>query len=85
MADLPFGFSPGDDPDRAKPGGEVPGFNIADLGKLFTQLGAMFSGAGGPGGGPVNYDLARSGSSPGEKPKGRSAMTSTVPSLPWSA
>lgn len=59
MADLPFGFSPGDDPDRAKPGGEVPGFNIADLGKLFTQLGAMFSGAGGPGGGPVNYDLAR--------------------------
>ncbi len=59
MADLPFGFTPGDDPDRAKPGGEVPGFNIADLGKLFTQLGAMFSGAGGPGGGPVNYDLAR--------------------------
>ena len=59
MADLPFGFSPGDDPERARPGGEQPAFNIADLGKLFTQLGAMFSGAGGPGGGPVNYELAR--------------------------
>ncbi|MBU3687127.1 MAG: zinc-dependent metalloprotease [Mycobacterium sp.] len=60
MADLPFGFSPGDDPERAKSGGEVPGnFNMADLGKLFTQLGAMFSGAGTPGSGPVNYELAR--------------------------
>ena len=59
MADLPFGFSPGDDPERARSGGEQPAFNIADLGKLFTQLGAMFSGAGGPGGGPVNYELAR--------------------------
>lgn len=62
MADLPFGFSPGDDPDRDKSGGA--GFNPADLGKLFTQLGQMFAGAGsamagGPGAGPVNYDLAR--------------------------
>src|ERR1700739_4620413 len=69
MADLPFGFSAGDDPDRDKPGkepdsGNEPGFDVADLGKLFTQLGQMFSGAGaamssGQGSGPVNYDLAR--------------------------
>lgn len=73
MADLPFGFSHGDDSDRddSKKGHE-PGFgdlfggaggafNMADLGQIFTQLGQMFSGAGGPmgGGGAVNYDLAR--------------------------
>ncbi len=61
MADLPFGFSPGDDPDRDKRGkdpepGEDKGrqdpfgmggdFNVGDLGQLFTQLGQMFSGAG---------------------------------------
>ena len=67
MADLPFGFSAGDDPDRDKPkkdpmGGS--GFDMSDLGQIFTQLGQMFSGAGGAmtGGGqagPVNYDLAR--------------------------
>jgi putative hydrolase len=75
MADLPFGFSSGDDPDPDKPkkdpnsgpgdpfgfgGGE---FNVADLGQIFTKLGQMFSGAGGAMGGgssgPVNYDLAR--------------------------
>lgn len=72
MADLPFGFSAGDDPDHDKSknnpndpfglgGGE---FNIADLGQIFTQLGQMFSGAGtamagGGTSGPVNYDLAR--------------------------
>jgi putative hydrolase len=59
MADLPFGFSTGDDPNRDKPkkdrdsagndpfgfggGGE---FNPADLGQIFTRLGQMFSGAG---------------------------------------
>jgi putative hydrolase len=75
MADLPFGFSPGDDPDRDKPkkdpnsgSGDPFGFgggdfNMADLGQIFTKLGQMFSGAGNPmaGGssGPVNYDLAR--------------------------
>src|SRR6201997_4643960 len=69
MADLPFGFSAGDDPDRDKRGkepdsGDEPGFDVADLGKLFTQLGQMFSGAGvamssGKASGPVNYDLAR--------------------------
>jgi putative hydrolase len=75
MADLPFGFSAGDDPDRDKRGKEPesgdersrpdPGdFDVADLGKLFTQLGQMFSGAGsamssGKASGPVNYDLAR--------------------------
>ncbi len=67
MADLPFGFSTGDDSDRDKSSGGNPfgaGFNPADLGKLFTQLGQMFAGAGsamagGPGAGPVNYELAR--------------------------
>jgi putative hydrolase len=72
MADLPFGFSAGDDPDRDKSksnpndpfglGGAE--FNMADLGQIFTQLGQMFSGAGsamagGTSSGPVNYDLAR--------------------------
>ena len=66
MADLPFGFSSGDDPDRDRnrepgSGGE---FNMGDLGKIFSQLGQMFSGAGssmagGKNTGPVNYDLAR--------------------------
>jgi putative hydrolase len=69
MADMPFGFSAGDDPDRDKPAkdsgaGNEGGFDAADLGKLFTQLGQMFSGAGsamtsGTSSGPVNYDLAR--------------------------
>ncbi|MCX2932083.1 zinc-dependent metalloprotease [Mycobacterium sp. CVI_P3] len=75
MADLPFGFSGGDDPDRDKPKKDPnpgPGdpfgfsggdFNMADLGQIFTKLGQMFSGAGGAMGGgssgPVNYDLAR--------------------------
>lgn len=75
MADLPFGFSGGDNPDRDKdnrdrdPGGGDPfglggaGFNPGDLGQLFSKLGEMFSGAGsamaGGTGGAVNYDLAR--------------------------
>jgi putative hydrolase len=77
MADLPFGFSSGDDPERDKrkenpgPGsGADPfglggaGFDMADLGQIFTKLGEMFSGAGnvmntGQQAGPVNYDLAR--------------------------
>lgn len=86
MADLPFGFSSGDDPERDKRkkdpdggagSGENPadpfgqmfgaggaGFDMGDLGQIFTKLGEMFSGAGGAmaGGtqsGPVNYDLAR--------------------------
>jgi putative hydrolase len=75
MADLPFGFSAGDDPDRDKPkkdpdsGGDPSGlggsdFDMSQLGQIFSRLGEMFSGAGGvmAGGkpsGPVNYDLAR--------------------------
>src|ERR1700739_444019 len=75
MADLPFGFSAGEHPDRDQSGkdphpghsgdsGDQPGFDVADLGKMFTQLGQMFSGAGsamssGKASGPVNYDLAR--------------------------
>jgi putative hydrolase len=75
MADLPFGFSAGDDPDRDKPKKDPnPGpadpfgfgggdFNMADLGQIFTKLGQMFSGSGnmmgGGSSGPVNYDLAR--------------------------
>ncbi|HZE14609.1 MAG TPA: zinc-dependent metalloprotease [Mycobacterium sp.] len=60
MADLPFGFSAGDDPDRDKPGKNDPqsgsgpadpfglgrDFDMADLGQIFTRLGQMFSGAG---------------------------------------
>jgi putative hydrolase len=61
MADLPFGFSAGDDPDRDKrrkndpesgsgsadPFGLGGGdFDMADLGQIFTRLGQMFSGAG---------------------------------------
>jgi putative hydrolase len=61
MADLPFGFSADDDPDRDKRGkdpnsGDGPGrpdpsgmggdFDVADLGQLFSRLGQMFSGAG---------------------------------------
>ncbi|MGK2854973.1 MAG: zinc-dependent metalloprotease [Microbacteriaceae bacterium] len=73
MADLPFGFSPGDDPERDKgkkdPSGDPfglggEGFDMADLGQIFSKLGEMFSGAGNMAGagqqaGPVNYDLAR--------------------------
>ncbi|GFG50569.1 zinc-dependent metalloprotease [Mycolicibacterium agri] len=59
MADLPFGFSSGDDPERDKRkdpdsgsgqdpfgfgGGE---FDLSQLGQIFTRLGEMFSGAGG--------------------------------------
>ncbi|WP_373424959.1 zinc-dependent metalloprotease [Mycobacterium simiae] len=62
MADLPFGFSPGDDPDRDKRGKNDPDsgsganplgpfgisgdFAMADLGQIFTRLGEMFGGVG---------------------------------------
>ncbi|BBX04100.1 hydrolase [Mycolicibacterium moriokaense] len=62
MADLPFGFSAGDDPERDKrkkdpdPGsgagsGDPFGlggsqFDMSQLGQIFTRLGEMFSGAG---------------------------------------
>ncbi|OBK24750.1 hydrolase [Mycobacterium asiaticum] len=59
MADLPFGFSSGDDPDREKrekndpnsgPGANPFGFggdfDMANLGQLFTRLGEMFGGVG---------------------------------------
>ena len=60
MADLPFGFSSGDDPERDKnkdpdsgsgPGdsGSDPfgsGFDMSELGQIFSKLGEMFSGAG---------------------------------------
>src|SRR6201991_399084 len=75
MADLPFGFSAGDDPDRDKPkkdpesGGDPFGmggseFDMSQLGQIFSRLGEMLSGAGnvmggGKQSGPVNYDLAR--------------------------
>jgi putative hydrolase len=57
MADLPFGFSSGDDPERDKPGKNDPDsgssdpfglggdFDMADLGQIFTRLGQMLSGA----------------------------------------
>ena len=56
MADLPFGFSAGDDPDRDKPkkdqdpfGMGMPGgeFDMSQLGQIFSKLGEMVSGAGG--------------------------------------
>lgn len=72
MADLPFGFSSGDDPEREKKdpdsgsGASDPlgAFGMGDLGQIFTQLGQMFSSAGtvmagGQSSGPVNYELAR--------------------------
>lgn len=72
MADLPFGFSSGEDPDKhgkkdpdSGSGSSDPfaAFGMGDLGQIFTQLGQMFSNAGnmpaGGGSGPVNYDLAR--------------------------
>ncbi|WP_319457494.1 MULTISPECIES: zinc-dependent metalloprotease [unclassified Mycobacterium] len=59
MADLPFGFAAGDDPDRDKPKKDPdPGsgsdpfgfggsdFDMSDLGQIFSKLGEMFSGAG---------------------------------------
>jgi putative hydrolase len=60
MADQPFGFSSGDDPERDKkkdpdsgsgPGnsGSDPfgaGFDMSELGQIFSKLGEMFSGAG---------------------------------------
>jgi len=59
MADLPFGFSSGDDPDREKREKNDPGsgagnnpfgfggdFDMANLGQLFTRLGEMFGGVG---------------------------------------
>jgi putative hydrolase len=61
MADLPFGFSPGDDPERDKRdkdaesgsgsgSGQDPfgggEFDISQLGQIFSRLGEMFSGAG---------------------------------------
>jgi putative hydrolase len=64
MADLPFGFSSGDDPerddrkkdpDKGSPsdpfgfgGGE---FDMSNLGQIFSRLGEMFSGAGAAPGG----------------------------------
>lgn len=60
MADLPFGFSGGEDPDREKREQNDPGsganpfgsspfggeFDMANLGQLFTRLGEMFGGVG---------------------------------------
>lgn len=62
MADLPFGFSAGDDPERDKRGKDDPDsgaganpfgsfplggeFDMANLGQLFTRLGEMFGGVG---------------------------------------
>lgn len=62
MADLPFGFSAGDDPERDKrkkdpdsgsgaSSGDPFGlggsqFDMSQLGQIFTRLGEMFSGAG---------------------------------------
>src|SRR6185312_12109380 len=61
MADPPFGFSAGDDPDRDKPkkdpdsgadpfgsgSGAGSDFDMSQLGQICRRLGEMFSGAGG--------------------------------------
>ncbi|WP_083409850.1 zinc-dependent metalloprotease [Mycolicibacterium rutilum] len=62
MADLPFGFSSGDDPERDKRKKDPDGgsgdpfgmgfaggseFDMSQLGQIFSKLGEMFSGAGG--------------------------------------
>lgn len=49
---MPQGGFPG------MPGGPGGGFDVGQLGQMFTQLGQMLSQAGTSGGGPVNYDLA---------------------------
>ena len=77
MFDLPFGFNSGDDPDPDKRkkdrdpnspqdpfGFGGAGFDMGDLGQIFSKLGEMFSGAGnvmgsGAQSGPVNYDIAK--------------------------
>src|ERR1700730_3802930 len=62
MADTPFGFSSGEDPDRDQRGKDDAGsgsgsnplgpfgmggeFDMADLGQIFTRLGQMFGSAG---------------------------------------
>src|ERR1700754_4112234 len=60
MADVPFGFSAGDDPDRDKPkkdpdsgadpfgsgSGAGSDFDMSQLGQILSKLGEMFSGAG---------------------------------------
>lgn len=71
---MPFGFGPGDrGDDRDRPErsegpadpfgfGNVPGgsggFDVSQLGQMFTQLGQMLSQAQTGDNGPVNYDLA---------------------------
>ena len=59
MPDLPFGFSHGSSGSSDDPRPGDSGFNMGDLGKIFSQLGAMFSTAGSNASGPVNYELAR--------------------------
>lgn len=66
MADVPFGFSAGDDPERDKRkdpdsgsgpgdpfGGAFPGgqFDMSQLGQIFSTLGDMFSGTANAGAG----------------------------------
>jgi hypothetical protein len=58
MADVPFGFSSGDDPERDKKkdpdsesgsdpfGAGGSNFDMSELGQIFSKLGEMFSGAG---------------------------------------
>lgn len=55
---MPPGGFPGMPGMPGGPGG-MPGFDVSQLGQMFTQLGQMLSQAGtSGGGGPVNYDLA---------------------------
>jgi uncharacterized protein (DUF2342 family) len=57
----PFGFGggfPGLPGGAGGPGMPPGGFDMNQLGQMFTQLGQMLSQSQNTGGGPVNYDLA---------------------------
>ncbi len=59
---LPFGFQPPDPDDSGESGGGQPGgmggFDMSQLGAMFSQLGSMLQHSKDSGSGPVNWDLA---------------------------
>lgn len=86
MADLPFGFSSGEDPDKHgkkdPDSGSGPSdpfaafgmggeFGMGDLGQIFTQLGQMFSNAG-------NMPTAGQGSGPVNYDLARRVASSSI-------
>lgn len=59
---LPFGFQPPDPDDSSGSGnsgsGGQGGFDMSQLGAMFSQLGSMLQHGQGAGAGPINWDLA---------------------------